>query len=48
MRHIDLYVEGQLEVFQELKYKLFLEKEPVNTTLPVILGCMSAHLVREF
>ena len=36
-------VEGQLEGFQELKYKLFLEKEPVNTTLPVILGCMSAH-----
>lgn len=35
-------VEGQLEVFQELKYKLFLEKEPINTTLPIILGCMIA------
>ena len=37
-------VEGQLEVFQELRYKLFLEKEPVNTTLPIILGCMSANI----
>lgn len=35
-------VEGQLEVFQKLRYKLFLEEEPTNTTLPVILGCMSA------
>lgn len=35
-------VEGQLEVFQELNYKLFVEEEAVNTTLPVILGLMYA------
>lgn len=35
-------VEGQLKVFQELKYKIFLETESTNTTLPVILGCLAA------
>ncbi len=35
-------VRGQLNIFQMLKYKLFLEEEAVNTTLPVILGLMYA------
>ena len=32
--------EGQLEIFQKLNYKLFLEEESVNTTLPVVLASM--------
>lgn len=41
-RSYEYIVEGQLNVFQELKYKLFFEEEAVNTTLPVLLGLMYA------
>ncbi len=36
--------EGQLEIFQKLKYKLYLEEESVNTALPIVLASM---LLRE-
>lgn len=41
-RKYEHIVKGQLEVFQELKYKLFLESEAINTTLPIIIGLMYA------
>lgn len=41
-QNYEYIVKGQLKIFQELKYKLFLESESLNTTLPIILGAMYA------
>lgn len=42
LRH-SFIVEGQMAVFQGLKYRCFYEEKPLGTAFPIVIACMSLN-----